>query len=281
MARVMWSGTVRALPLREQARATRIAGCSTLSVTPFSYALWQTSGLSTREMLAIVSDEGVRLNHLEPITRWHSSWLPKGLDPAICPPGLIGFDMDDFFRIADALEIDNISAMVSGDADDSGLDAMADNFAVLCERATRQGVRCDLEFVPMWGLPDLASAWYVLERAGSANCGLIFDTWHYLRGRQDPELLASIPGDRISHVQIADGAATPVGGDLLIDCLAHRCLPGEGDLPIEDVLQQLAAIGGLNSVGLEVFSARLDTMNSQEIGRACLDSFERVGLSSL
>ena len=35
--RIMWNGTVRALPLKEQLRAAAIAGCHALSVTPSDY----------------------------------------------------------------------------------------------------------------------------------------------------------------------------------------------------------------------------------------------------
>lgn len=277
MKRIMWSGTVRALPLAGQIKAASIAGCETLSITPFNYAMWLASGLSTRDMLVMAADEGVKINQLDPITRWHANWMPRNLEPAVCPPGLISFDLDDFFRIAEALEVDCISAMVSGDGDGSNLEVICEDFAALCDRAAQYGMRCDLEFVPMWALPDLASAWHVLLTVDRANSGLIFDLWHYLRGRPDPELLASLPGDRISHVQICDGLATPFENNFLLDCLQYRCLPGEGSLAINPVIEQLAAIGALNSVGLEVFSSKFDGMDAQRIGYACKRSL--VGLN--
>jgi hypothetical protein len=35
--RVMWNGTVRVLPFREQHKAARIAGCNAIAVTPSDY----------------------------------------------------------------------------------------------------------------------------------------------------------------------------------------------------------------------------------------------------
>lgn len=281
MTRMMWSGTVRALPFREQLRATRIAGCSALSISPFSYALWQAAGISTRDMLAMAADEGVRVTHLDPITRWHENWLPDDLDPQLCPLGLIGCDVDDFFRIADALQVGTISAMVTGERHRSDLDRMTEDFAALCDRAGRMGLRCDLEFVPMWALPDLESAWHVLRNADRANSGLTFDLWHYLRGNPDPDLLSSIPGSKITAVQLTDGLAQPFGNDLLVDCQMHRALPGKGALPIQPVLAQLGAIGALdNIVGFEIFSSALDGLDAQSLGEACKNSLVDLGLPS-
>ncbi|API60248.1 hypothetical protein BSL82_13905 [Tardibacter chloracetimidivorans] len=273
MTRMMWSGTVRALPFREQVKAARVAGCTALSISPMSYDLWRAAGISTRDMLAMAADEGVRVTHLDPITRWHDNWLPDNMDPQLCPLGVIGYDVDDFFRIADALEVDTISAMVTGEAGRSDLDRMTEDFAALCDRAGRMGLRCDLEFVPMWALPDLESAWYVLDNADRANSGLTFDLWHYLRGNPDPELLSSIPGNKIASVQLTDGLAQPFGNDLLVDCLMHRALPGKGALPIRAVLGQLGAIGALdNIVGFEVFSSAMDSLDAQALGEACRNS---------
>jgi hypothetical protein len=46
--RVMWNGTVRALPFGEQVEAARIAGCSVIAVTPSDYDKWL--GASTKHV---------------------------------------------------------------------------------------------------------------------------------------------------------------------------------------------------------------------------------------
>jgi hypothetical protein len=38
--KIMWNGSVRALPLRKQLRAAAIARCEAVSVTPSDYAAW-------------------------------------------------------------------------------------------------------------------------------------------------------------------------------------------------------------------------------------------------
>ena len=74
--RVMWNGTVRSLPLSDQLKATALAGCEALSVTPSDCVRWLASTLSTRDMLAMAEDAGVRITHLDP---WSDGWTTGGL----------------------------------------------------------------------------------------------------------------------------------------------------------------------------------------------------------
>ena len=47
LRRVMWNGTVRALPLAEQLRATQLAGCEALTITPSDYVTWLAHSTTT------------------------------------------------------------------------------------------------------------------------------------------------------------------------------------------------------------------------------------------
>ena len=113
-----------------------------------------------------------------------------------------------------------------------------------------------LEFIPLWGIGDLASAWQILQIANRPNTGLAFDFWHYIRGGRDDALLRSIPGSKISYVQVTDAEGSlPTGRSLFDDCLFHRLPPGQGGLPIKQLLDILCEIGGIERLGPEVFSA--------------------------
>lgn len=278
MHRMMWAGTVRALSFADQLRATRLAGCTLLSVTPLHYTAWLGSGISTRDMLAMAADEGIRLNQLDPIARWHGNWRPEGVPASLCPPGFLAFDTDDFFRIAEALQVERISAIVTGPAGKSELGKLIEDYAALCDRAASAGLYCDLEFIPLWALPDLKTAWHVVNSVDRMNSGIIFDIWHYIRGTPDSDLLLQIPGEKIASVQISDGLADPYDGDMLADCLQHRQIPGDGFFPIVPLLHQLDTIGALQCVGMELFSEVMDKLPSKSIATICRDAFTRLGL---
>jgi hypothetical protein len=55
---------------------------------------------------------------------------------------------------------------------------------------------------------------------------------------------------------------------LVDDGFNHRRLPGDGEFPITVILDILRATGGLNRVGLEIFSTTFDHMSADAIGRS-------------
>jgi 4-hydroxyphenylpyruvate dioxygenase len=134
-----------------------------------------------------------------------------------------------------------------------------------------------LEFIPLWGICDLATAWQVLQIANRSNTGLAFDFWHYIRGGPDDALLRSIPGSRISYVQVTDAEASlPPRRSLFDDCLFHRLPPGQGGLPVKHLLDILCEIGGIERVGPEVFSAKLDALSAEAIAQALREPYWRT-----
>jgi len=144
----------------------------------------------------------------------------------------------------------------------------------LADKARSHGLHCVLEFIPLWGIGDLASAWQILQIANRPNTGLAFDFWHYIRGGRDDALLRSIPGSKISYVQVTDAEASlPTGRSLFDDCLFHRLPPGQGGLPIKQLLDILCEIGGIERLGPEVFSAKLDALSAEEIGQALREPY--------
>jgi sugar phosphate isomerase/epimerase len=275
MRTVMWSGTVRALSFADQLRATTLAGCSALSVTPYGYTQWLAQGLNSHDLLSRASDAGVRLFHLDPLIRWVTNWRPAG--PAhTFPYDALSFTADDFFGFAEALGIESFTAWGAFPKGTLAFGEIVEAFAALCARASDHGLRCDLEFLPMYGIPTLEAAWAIVAAAGASNSGVAFDFWHYFRGTPDDDLLRSIPGNRITAVQIADAAARPPPGvPLGQDGQTSRRLPGQGDFRIAEVVRILHDTGGLNNVGLEIFSTQFDAMNADEIGSVCRQSLAR------
>lgn len=260
---IMWGGTVRSLPLGEQLRVAAAAGCTQLSIAPADYVRWLGSGVSTADMLSMASDAGVRLSHLDPLVRWVPDWrseLPE------FPAHIFDYHEDDFFRMADALGVTSFTIWGAFAVGKHGFDYLVDHYGSLCERALRLGLRCDIEFTPICGIPDLRSASAIIEASGAPNSGIIFDFWHFMRGDPDLDVLRTVPGERITMVQVNDAAASvPPGVALVEDSLFRRCPPGEGAFPVDDLIRALRDIGGLRLAGPEIFSSELDRMGADEI----------------
>jgi sugar phosphate isomerase/epimerase len=273
MRKIMWNGTVRALPLAGQLRAASIAGCEALSVTPFSYVKWLAASLTTRDMVTMAADAGIRITHLDPLLRWITRWKPNR-NEATFPYDALSFDQNDFFRFAQALGVTSFTAWIAP-VDLLSFDEIVDDFGNLCLRAAGLGLRCDLEFIPMYGIPNLETAWNIVKAVNAPNSGIVFDFWHYSRGKPDDQLLRTIPGDKITAVQLCDGTAELAPGiSLIYDGQKLRQPPGEGGFRVKEIVGILRDIGGLNNVGPEIFSERFDTMTAEDIGLICRTSLD-------
>jgi hypothetical protein len=145
LRRVMWNGTVRALPLAEQLRATQLAGCEALTLTPSDYVSWLAHSISTRDMRAMAADAGVAITHLDPLVRWTDAWRPELPGDEAFPVDIVGSDVDDFFRMAGALEVQSFTAWAGFSRDRYTRAQIVDTFGNLCRRAATEGLRCDLE----------------------------------------------------------------------------------------------------------------------------------------
>jgi len=268
---MMWIGNVRALPFPEQLRAARLAGYTQMSVTPLQYTQLLADGMSPTEMRQRAADNGVQLSHLDPLTRWSRSWLPENMPDA---ESFFAFTTDEFLRIAVELEATSLTAISTGPLGSVSINQMTEEFAALCRRAAGEGIRCDLEFIPLdWGIPDLKTAARILEDCGDPSAGLVFDFWCFMRGDPDWQALESFPGHRISHVQLCDAEAQmPAGRAPVDDGLQHRLPPGLGQFDVTRLLRTLVDIGGLRRLGPEIFSAVFDSLPAEEIATICRGS---------
>lgn len=130
------------------------------------------------------------------------------------------------------------------------------NLAALAAAVADAGGAVCVEFLPWSGIPDLATAWQLVEPVDGV--GLLLDTWHWVRqpGGPDLDLLARIPGERIGCVQLCDVA--PVAGpDPMAEAMSARLLPGDGVVDFASVVGVLDAIGARPVVATEVFNPAL------------------------
>jgi sugar phosphate isomerase/epimerase len=272
---IMWSGNVRNLPLKERIRVTAKTGFDVLTISPFDWLEALRSGLSTADMMAMAADAGIRIDHLDPLARWAPQWMPDNITEQIYLT-FLHCDVDDFLRIGETLKVTSMSAIATYPAGTViPIDQLTEAFAKLCDRAAPLGIRCDLEFIPMWGLSDLATAWAIVEGAGRTNSGVLFDFYHYTRGKPDDALLEKIPAEKISAVQVADAnAKINPNISLFQDCIFRRVPPGEGAFPVTPLLKLLEKKGALKRLGPETFSQAFDRMTGDEIAEITVRSFK-------
>jgi 4-hydroxyphenylpyruvate dioxygenase len=145
-----------------------------------------------------------------------------------------------------------VCSNVSPDAH-GGVDRLAADFRELGDRAKARGMRVAFEALA-WGrhINDYRDSWEVVRRANHESVGLVLDSFHICARRTDLRPIRSIPGDRIFLVQIAD--APWLDMDVMQWSRHFRCFPGQGDMPVPEFMDALAATGYQGPLSLEIFN---------------------------
>lgn len=155
------------------------------------------------------------------------------------------------------------------------LDAAAEAFAGVCDRAAEHGLLVGLEFLPWTDIADAGVAWDIVRRADRPGGGVLVDSWHHYRGAADDALLQALPGDRITAIQLDDADAEQVG-TMYEDTLQRRRLPGEGDFDLVRFLRVLAGTGTTAPICVEVISDAQRAMAPAEAAGGSADATRRV-----
>jgi len=262
------------LPLEEKFRATRLAGCSLLSLMPLEVERELAAGRSLADIAGMAAGQGVRIARLDPLNTWPRLWRPDNMDEAYIRS--VATTPERFFELSEALGCTHMSLNATFPRDAMPLEEVIRHYAAICARAAEHGLLCDLEFIPLWGVPGLDMAWDIVRESGAGNGGLVFDAWHFVRSHSDIELLRRIPGERIHCVQLNDGPLQLPAGVSLKDNCYDRYFPGDGEFPLAAIVRALADIDGLEQVGAEVFSPMLAAMGTEEVAARSRDSVAGV-----
>ncbi len=175
-----------------------------------------------RETLACMQGTGVRVLDLEVMR------LTAGFEVA---------PLQAFFETGQRLGARCI--LVLGDDPDES--RLTSNFAALCEAAAPFGLSVDLEFIPWTQVPNLSQAQRVVRLAAQPNGGVLIDALHLARSASTLEEVRAVPRPHLHYAQLCDaGVPAPTTPEaLLFDARCARLLPGEGDLPLAELLAAL------------------------------------------
>ncbi len=164
-----------------------------------------------------------------------------------------------------------VGAACLGPIDD--LSAAADGLAMLAEQAATADMSIALEFLPWTGVPTFAAANDLVVASGAENATILLDAWHWVRqpGGPDLDLLRSVPGHRVSYVQMCDPGPTP-GDDLEAEAMTDRRLPGAGTVDYASIWSALDEIGSDPFVAAEVFNPEMTARGAVQMAAAVHDA---------
>lgn len=154
--------------------------------------------------------------------------------------------------------------VVVEDADES---RSVDQFAALCDLAAACGLDVALEFMRWRAVRTIGDAAALIDRAGRSNATICLDCLHLVRSGGTPADVARVGAQRIGYVQLCDAPlADPGDAGLLAEARGGRLFPGEGELPLDAMLDALAPATVLT----------IEAPRAADVGRSAR---ERAGLA--
>jgi sugar phosphate isomerase/epimerase len=127
-----------------------------------------------------------------------------------------------------------------------------DELAVLTASAAERNIVTCIEPVVGLSIADLPTALAAVEYVDRDEISLLIDTMHVARFGATADDLRSLPAHRIGYVQLCDTTFQPTMKNMKSyaeEAMYERLAPGEGELPLADML---AALPDDCVVGLEV-----------------------------
>jgi sugar phosphate isomerase/epimerase len=122
---------------------------------------------------------------------------------------------------------------------DPDLSRTFDQFATLTELAAQRNIETDVEPVPGLTVGDLPTALAALEHVGRPDFRLLIDTMHLVRSGSSAADLAALDPDHIGYAQLNDTTLQPRIDNYMEEAMFERMVPGEGELPLHDILSVL------------------------------------------
>jgi sugar phosphate isomerase/epimerase len=114
-----------------------------------------------------------------------------------------------------------------------------DQFAALTELAAQRNIETDVEPVPGLTVGDLPTAVAALEYVGRPEFRLLIDTMHLVRSGSSAADLAALDPEHIGYAQLNDTTLQPRFDNYMEEAMFERMVPGEGELPLHDILSAL------------------------------------------
>ena len=251
-------GTIHQANLEQTIELAARLGFPTLQIPP-DILLEHGDAAAIRRQLR---DAGVQVRLIDAIT----AGIPGMRSEPVVFRGRVmpRHDAATCLQVANALEapLVNISHYLGSPVP---LEQMAEGVASVCRMAAVQGVTIVLEFVPDSGIRTIGDAAEVALASGEANCQVHLDTWHLSRSGGSAATIQQLPPGLIGAFQLSD-RMEPDPGVAYVP-MTGRLLPGEGELPLTEIVAAALANSPELTIEVEVFREELGAMTADDAAK--------------
>jgi sugar phosphate isomerase/epimerase len=176
------------------------------------------------------------------------------------------FEPSEAVRVLDAMaQIGTRRVSLVGWDDDR--ERLVVNLATLCADAATYGIAVTLEFMPYSAVRTVADAAGVLAAVAAPNLDVLVDALHLARSGGTPADLRCLDPYQIGVLQLCDAPIIgPPAERLRDESVNNRRYPGEGELPLDELL---AALRADIVIEIEIPAAEHSTKPIVERARLC------------
>jgi sugar phosphate isomerase/epimerase len=179
------------------------------------------SVIPVREMKQRLDDSGLSVLALT------SFWITPDTNPE---------DIESIADAAAAFGAPFIQSVINDEDEGRALS----NFSRVCEIVAERGLTLAIEFLGYVAVPSLAATASFIKASGQRNAGVCLDALALARAGETPADVAACDPKLFSYVQICDGPRkSPPRDQLRNEARALRLYPGEGELPIDGLIDAL------------------------------------------
>ena len=180
-------------------------------------------------------------------------------------------------RLALCRDLEIGMLVVAADLADKPDGAMAERVKAMLTKAGdiagKHGVRLAIEFQSSSTLiNNLETAVAIIAECDHEQLGICLDTFHFWTGPSRLSDLAYLTPENLFHVQVSDLVGVP--RELAAD--ADRILPGEGDVPIDAIVEHLRSMNYCGCVSIELMNPQVWQVPPRQFGEIAITAVRRL-----
>ncbi len=144
----------------------------------------------------------------------------------------------------------------------------------MSEAATPFGVNLAFEFLgfPWCSVQTAAQAWEIVQATDRPNVGMVIDTCHFYAGGSTIESIKNIAPRRLAIFHINDVESMPK--EKITD--AHRLFPGDGVIPLGEIVNAIRATGFDGVASVEIFRPEYWQRDPLAVAKEAKEKAQRV-----
>lgn len=250
-------------------------GFATITARPAAFTAAIEQGSSEAALRRSLKDAGVTVRMIDALNCLPGESLLDPADPkfrhlpreAFFPP-----DEETCFRAAEALEAPfvNVTHFAQKPAP---AEQMVKALGGVCRRAAARGLGITLEFIPGTGLPDVVTTDGLIRACGEGNCGITLDPWHWARSGGTLDDVRGLAAGAFLGMQLCDHRPEPAG--TTYTPMSGRLMPGEGALPLVELVRLVTANSPAITIEVEIISDELRAMSLDDAAAHVAAGLER------